>query len=269
MQNKMNRRDATEAAQKILKTFEGMWVDATVYGVDENPNGFRTHKMIIPALKARKSNTVVELVLSFPSRDSEFGPKAPVRQFSVELAQYHEEDMRWTVTGQYGSLKLDLEPYLMSPEGISLKSDPDTVALGVVAGMEAVKADGYREIKPDEKLGSLRKWARVRLPKAERYYAQLIQQQVWGTEYAQKAVAMVTPEGSLRVIATDEDLPFASATERDLQALIESSGGPEEVLDYLYDRNSTRTAYAKPVTMNGYSPEQVAHELSKREGEQP
>jgi len=78
---------------------------------------------------------------------------------------------------------------------------------------------------------------------------------------------IVTPDDRLIVVSVRADAAEIEHLERDFHASLANFDEPEELLDYLYQRNSTVTAYSKPITLIAESAEQAARKLIDRERE--
>jgi uracil-DNA glycosylase family 4 len=98
-----------------------------------------------------------------------------------------------------------------------------------------------------------------------RYTAQVARRMQTQVHYEPWFVLVVTPDDRLTVVSVKAPAEEVAGMEAGLTSLLESFDGPEAVLDYLYDRNSTVTAYSKPVVLAAESPEDAARKLVEME----
>lgn len=143
--NKLNRVEAVEVAAQVMKTYQGWWVEVQVYDPTTGQRDSRSAaKMLVPSLQAFTTSREVTFAFCFPYR-SNGNPNTPVRFFPIKEAFFDEEDQRWFI-GDDSGLVADFESAgnfrATHQRYAELKADPDLVALGTVAVMEAVAQAG-------------------------------------------------------------------------------------------------------------------------------
>ncbi len=98
-----------------------------------------------------------------------------------------------------------------------------------------------------------------------RYTAQVARRMQTPIRYEPWFVLVVTPERELLVFAANAPAEVAKQWEEDLSAGLANYDEPTDLLDSLYDRNSTVTAFARPVVLTAKSPEDAARKLVEME----